>query len=207
MTVQTKEKIYNAIVIFCVASCILLIGRVAADELTGGRKKALPRHVPPAVGQRGEDRADADDLDWIHIDTAQLEQELGKYMEELPLQALDIAIDADGQLALSARLSRDALLDYLERKDMQLQSGGLARLLAPETIEVELEVLCSRDDESGMVTVTPRRICLAGAEVDVSQLPTSFFSGINDALNRMLLTSAGAFSDLSFADGQILLAP
>ena len=81
------------------------------------------------------------------------------------------------------------------------------QMLAPETIELELELLCSRDDESGMITVAPRHICLAGVDVDVSELPSGFFSGINTALNRMLLASAGAFSGVSFADGQILLAP
>lgn len=209
MKAITKEKIYNGIVIFCTAVCILLIGRVAADELTGGREKDVPRHVPPAVREGGGAPAETGEPDagWIRIDTQALEQELGKYLEELPLQALEISVAADGALGLSAELSRDALQDYCERNDMQLPGGGLVQMLAPETIELELELLCSRDDESGMITVAPRHICLAGVDVDVSELPLGFFSGINTALNRMLLASAGAFSGVSFADGQILLAP
>ena len=209
MTAITKEKIYNVIVIFCTAVCILLIGRVAADELTGGREKDVPRHVPPAVREGGGAPAETEEPDagWIRIDTQTLEQELGKYLEELPLQALEISVAADGALGLSAELSRDALQDYCERNDMQLPGGGLVQMLAPETIELELELLCSRDDESGMITVAPRHICLAGVDVDVSELPSGCFSGINTALNRMLLASAGAFSGVSFADWQILLAP
>ncbi len=204
MTGNQKEKIYRGISLFCIVLCVWLIGQVAADELFGAAAEGQI-HLPPVVAQRKEIQQ-MPEGSGLALGEEQIEAELRKYIPgELPLENLDVEIDAGGAMTLAAEMERGRLFDYLTTMGMELPGQGAVSFLLPDRLIFSAGVTCSCDPESGLITLTPNGMTLAGNAVDTAILPQSFWDTLGQAMSRLLLAEEGAFDAVTFGEGMIYL--
>lgn len=201
MTVEKKAKIYNFITIFCVILCMLLIGRVACDELFGGERPAS--HVPPAITEKtAQSQAP---IDGIKIDCRMIEEQLAGYLPDgFPLEDIRVEIGADGALAIDAKASKSKIRDYLETAGVELGGGFLFKLL-PGKADIRVEGVCSCDEESRMLALAVGSLKVGDLELDISKAAEGCFSELSKGLNKLMLASGVSFNNIEFGDGYILL--
>ena len=200
---NVKEKIYHGISLFCIVLCIWLIGQVAADELLGAGEPQAD-HRPPV--RTVETTPDAAAPEGFVLTEADIEAEVGKYLpEELPLEELRFSIGADGSIGMHTAVEKKKLLAYFETLGMEVPGGELATVMAPKTMEMDMQVLCSVDPESGMAQLTPGELRLAGNVLSPQVMPQTFWDGLSHALNKLLLASGVRFTDLQFTEGALCL--
>ncbi|MEA4921259.1 MAG: hypothetical protein VB078_10130 [Clostridiaceae bacterium] len=206
MSVKTKEKIYNGIILLCVSICILLIGTVAIEELFGGGPVQL--HTPPEVGNVS-DQANTSTTGEIFIDENTIENELAKYIDDdFPLKNITVDIMKSGEVTIGAEASKAKLTDYLENAGVKINGqGGLFALLLPKKIDVSFTALFAKDEESGMLTLSPQSISAGKLEIDMTSMPENFFCEISEGINKLIIASEYYFTDIEFRDGGILLIP
>ena len=195
MSAKTREHIYNAICIFCIVICIILIGRVAADELTEGRGEAHI-HCPPEIEGNN-------DKEEKIISEKYISSELQKYLKEvIPINNINVNMSGDGRMKLSAEVSKNKLIDFLKSYGM---GSGIAVVTLPEVIELEISIKCRCDEETGLVAIEPEKLSIEGIAFDLAALPAESLSAVNGAINRMLMATGHRFGKIEFTEDGIIL--
>lgn len=205
MSTKTKQKIYNGITIACVLMCLILIGRVASDELTSG--KVMDLHSPPAISLAESTKPEGDlPKDGIVIDQATIETELAKYIDDnFPLKDIKVDIKETGEITLSARASKSKLEEYLKDTGISIKGGRIISMFLPRKIDATFKMMCECDDESGLLLISPASFFVGDIEVDMKNMPESFFSNVSEGINKLLIASGYYFTNIGFADGAIIL--
>ena len=189
MSPDKKVKLYNWITIFCVVICMLLIGRVASDELVG-RREERSVHTPPEITYEGQTDSGPQGQEGTAIDEETLEQEINKYLPDgFPLEDISFDISEDGTVRIDAKASKSKLKDYMEEAGIELKGVGLGFSLLPGKIDVSLCAVCSCDEESGMLSVSLSSLEIAGTEIELSEAAQSSFSELSKSLNKILIAS------------------
>lgn len=195
MSAKTREHIYNAICIFCIILCIILIGRVAADELTDGRGKEYIHHPPEVRHESNEERN--------IISEKNLSEELKRYLGGvLPIRDIAIDVSEGGKMLLTAKASREELTDYLKSYGIE---SGVAALMLPQVIDLEISVDCSYDDETGLVAIDPVGLRIGESDFSLAAFPAESFSAINNGLNKLLMASGYRLESIRFTEDGIIL--
>ncbi len=206
MSEKTKGAIYKLITIVCIVICLLLIGRVAADELVG---KHAPEHVPIVRPTAAATMA-AQPItrDAVVIDEELIADRLGGYMmQELPLRRVGVEISESGRITLTCSCPRQKLLSYLDRRDELPDAFGLLARLLPGTIDLSLTADCTCDEDSRLIAAAPITARIGSVTAELGSLPQSLFSELTLAINKLLLDEGQAFSQIVFTDGAIILKP
>lgn len=205
MTGTNKEKIYHGISLFCIVLCVWLIGQVAADELFGRGQETIV-HQPPDIIQTERRKREGSTSAGLWMTEDQISAELNKYIpQELPLEGLAVRIAADGTLALSGTVPKQKLLAYFEQMQTEVPGGSLLTVLAPKTIDFALSVCCTMDDENGLMALTPGSVTLAGNTIDADAMPCSFWDGLSQGVNKLLLYGGEGFRRITFSDGALYI--
>lgn len=195
MSGRTREQIYNGICIFCIVLCIILIGRVAADELTQGRGKENI-HRPPEVRTK-------DTYEGIILTEEYVTEEIKKYLpSELPLENIEVDIAKDGLIQISGSLGKKKLEAMLEDFAVNRAAGVL---IPGEETAFELAFKCSCDGESGLLMLEPRTLKAGDIELRADAIPVKVLNSINEGVNRLLMAAGISFCDISFSDNGIIL--
>lgn len=207
MSVETKAKVYNGVTIFCIVVCLLLIGRVASDELFGSGKIMV--HTPPAQRQENEkDVKTEDQAGGVVLEEDFLQEQIGKYIsDDFPLEDICIDISQDGRIDFTARASKSKLKDYFAKSGLAIEGGGLIFRLLPGKIDVSFSALCTCDSESGLIAAAPQEISVGDIEIDMTHVPQSFFEEVSTGVNKLILASGTSFTNIAFQDGAIVLQP
>lgn len=200
MSVEKKAKIYNFITIFCVVLCMLLIGRVACDELFGAQ---APAHVPPVISEGAEQEKKP--AEGVRIDCGTIEEQIAGYLpDDFPLEDIKVGISADGSLTLDAKASKSKLKDYLEKAGVELEGGFFFKLL-PGRADIRVEGLCSCEEESRMLALSIDKLTVGEAELDISKAAEGCLSELTKGLNKIMLAMGVTFDNIEFGDGYILM--
>lgn len=204
MTNNLKEKIYHGISLFCVVLCVWLIGQVAADELFGTSPQALV-HRPPQIESVGQE-PEPEGKQGFALEEERIGQELRRYLpDDLPLDGVEVEIGAGGSLMLKGSVHKQALLDYLAALELELPGGSMAAAFLPKELILSAAIHCTTDPESGLLALTPGQLKLGDMEVEPHILPQTFWDGLGQAVNKLLLAEEGAFSAITFSDGVVYL--
>lgn len=201
MSVEKKAKVYNFVTIFCVFLCMLLIGRVACDELLGGGNAT--EHIPPSISAKGETARQP--VEGVRIDCGMIEEQISGYLPEgFPLEDIKVEISSDGSLAVDAKASKSKIKDYLENAGVELDGGFFFKLL-PGRVDIRVEAVCSCDVESRMLALSVGSVKVGDMELDVSKAAEGCFSELSKSLNKLMLATGVTFDNIQFGDGYLIL--
>ena len=196
-----KAKIYNAVTVTCVILCMLLIGRVAADELFGRRPE---EHEPPKVrssdpaGERGDGCV-------LRLEEEDIESRLTQYLPaDIEIRDIDAEIGKDGMISISAVVSKSRFVKLLGSVELP-RAVRLALGLMPGEARVSVSVLCSCDSESRLLAVAPISFGVGDSAFEASDIPQGLTDMTGDALNKLLLAAGVEFTGIAFEDGAIIL--
>lgn len=200
MKTLNKAKIYNAVTVTCIILCMLLIGRVAADELFGQRPE---EHEPPevrsdAAGERGDGCV-------LRLEEEDIEGRLIQYLPaDIGAGEPEVEIGADGSVSISAVVSKSRFTKLLGSIELP-QAVRLVLGLMPGEARVSVSVLCSCDSESRLLAVTPISFGVGDAVFEASDVPQELTDMTGSALNKLLLAAGAEFTGIAFEDGAIIL--
>ena len=199
MTENTKNRLYLAVCIACLLTCLLLIGSIFWEGRTP------PSRPAPAGPESAQGAGTGGEQMLITEEYAKelLQQHLP---EGLPVEGLDVRIGQDGLVTLEGEAVRDGLAGYLEAQGIGLgRQEQLMLSLLPRKFSILAAFSC-QSGENGQITVTPAALELAGKAIDLSLLPSEFLGRLSRSLTG-LLSQAGAYRTLSFREGAVLLLP
>lgn len=206
MNERNKEKLYKLITIVCVVLCLLLIGRVAADELTDV-KKAAPPYEPPAIRPASSVQTAARETQTV-LDEETIAEKLGGYLTQaLPLRDVAVSIRESGRVTVSAVCPRQRLLRFLKSGGDRVEGLGLLERLLPGQIALSLTADCTCDEDSRLIAAAPAEAAVGDVTIAFGELPQSLFDHVTRGLNKLLLDEGEAFSQIFFTDGAIILKP
>lgn len=202
VTEKTKNRLYLAVCIACLLTCLLLIGSIFWE----GRTRPGDAQPAPTEPESAQGAGTGGEQMLITEEYAKelLQQRLP---EGLPLEGLNVRISREGLVAVEGQTARDGLRDYLKAQgvDLGLQ-GELMLSLLPQKISIMAAFSC-QSGENGQVTVTPAALELSDREIDPSLLPSEWTGQLSRLLSGLLSEAGGPYSSLSFRDGVFVLIP
>ena len=200
MKILNKAKIYNIVTVVCAVLCMLLIGRVAADELFGQRPG---EHEPPAV-RPVTDRGSGGSC-VLRFEEKDIEARLAQYLPaDIEIRDIDAEISEDGMISISAAVPKNQLIKLLGSAELP-RTVRLALGLMPGEARMSVSVLCGCDAESRLLTVSPMSFAFGEAEFQPADMPQELADLAGDALNKLLLAVGVEFTGIAFEDGAIIL--
>ena len=101
-----------------------------------------------------------------------------------------------------AKASREELTDYLKSYGIE---SGVAALMLPQVIDLEISVDCSYDDETGLVAIDPVGLRIGESDFSLAAFPAETFSAINNGLNKLLMASGYRLESIRFTEDGIIL--
>ena len=200
MKTLNKAKIYNAVTVTCIILCMLLIGRVAADELFGQRPE---EHEPPEV--RSDAAGERSDGCVLRLEEEDIEGRLIQYLPaDIGAGEPEVEIGADGRVSISVVVSKSRFTKLLGAAELP-RAVRLALGLTSGEVRMSVSILCGCDAESRLLTVTPMSFGFGDAVFQSADMPQELTDMAGDALNKLLLAAGIEFTGIAFEDGAIIL--
>ena len=200
MKTLNKAKIYNAVTVTCIILCMLLIGRVAADELFGQRPE---EHEPPEV--RSDAAGERSDGCVLRLEEEDIEGRLIQYLPaDIGAGEPEVEIGADGRVSISVVVSKSRFTKLWGAAELP-RAVRLALGLTSGEVRMSVSILCGCDAESRLLTVTPMSFGFGDAVFQSADMPQELTDMAGDALNKLLLAAGIEFTGIAFEDGAIIL--
>lgn len=127
---------------------------------------------------------------------------------DFPLKGIGITLKEAKKVFLAGTIDREELRTYIDKCGIKLDSYMEMMLsLLPRTINVKAEFDIGTSADGGLLILSPRKIDAAGVNLPDGLLPQEFFDGLNESINRSLVSSGYLFKGINVKNGSIELMP
>ena len=205
-----KEYGYLAVMCVCLVCSAVLLASVTTDRPLVA---IAQEHIPVLrIQTPGEHEPEAPETEETLSGTQTgfvlteeyLESRLADFLPDT-FPASDIGVELEkGLVELDFSIDRSALKDYLKAQGAQLGTKqSLLLQMLPRKLEAETDFSLSAD-ENGL-HLQPVRLELGDKAFDLSALPKTVFSAMDEGINALLQSAGVQFSTVEFTDVGLLL--
>ena len=207
-----KEYGYLAVMCVClVCSAVLLLSVTTDRPLVAIAREHIPvlrtqtpgEHVPEAAEPETEETLSGTQTGFV-LTEDYLESRLAGFLPEtFPASDIDVELE-NGLVELDFSMDRSALKDYLKAQgaDLGTRQSLLFQML-PRRLEAQVAFTLSAD-ENGL-HLQPVTLELGDKAFDLSALPKTVFSAVDEGINALLQSAGVQFSTAEFTEDGLLL--
>lgn len=205
-----KEYGYLAVMCVCLVCSAVLLASVTTDRpLVAIAQEHIPVLRIQTEGEHlTETPATEETLSGTQtgfvLTEEYLESRLADFLPDtFPASDMDVELE-NGLVELDFSMERSALKDYLKAQGAQLGTKqSLLLQMLPRKLRAEASFALSAD-ENGL-HLQPVELELGDKAFDLSVLPKTVFSAIDEGINAMLESAGVQFSAVEFTDEGLLL--
>ena len=207
-----KEYGYLAVMCVClVCSAVLLLSvttdrplvAIAQEHIPVLRTQTEGEHEPEITAPETEETLSGTQSGFV-LTEDYLESRLAQFLpDNFPASDIDVELD-NGLVELDFSMDRSALKDYLKAQGAQLGTKqSLLFQMLPRRLEAEVDFTLSAD-ENGL-HLQPVKLELGDKTFDLSELPQTVFSAVDEGINALLQSAGVQFSTAEFTGDGVLL--
>lgn len=207
-----KEYGYLAVMCVClVCSAVLLLSvttdrplvAIAQEHIPVLRTQSEGEHEPEITAQETEETLSGTQSGFL-LTEEYLESKLAEFLpDSFPASGIEAELE-DGLVKLDFSMERSALRDYLKAQGAQLGTKqSLLFQMLPRKLEGEVDFTLSAD-ENGL-HLQPVKLELGDKAFDLSALPKTVFSEVDEGINSLLQSAGVQFSAAEFTEDGLLL--
>lgn len=204
-----KEYGYLAVMCACLVCCAVLLASVTIDRpLVAIAQEHIPVLRIQAEEEHGPAEGGAETVaeapSGFLLTEEELEGKLADFLPDtFPASGIGVCLE-EGLLELEFSMERSALKDYLKRQGAELGTKqSLLFQMLPRKLKAEAAFGLTVD-ENGL-HLLPVKLELGDKAFDLSALPESAFSALDEGVNALLKSNGVSFSTVEFTDGGLLL--